>query len=265
MSQRRACRLLEVARATARYLPHPEQEERLLEELQQLKEQHPRFGIRRAHALLRNTGQVINHKRVQRLWHKHGLQVPQRPKKRKIKTGHSVPCQAQHPDHVWSYDFQADALLSGRTVRLLSILDEFTREWLSVTVGVSLTSQAVIAALRPLFLARGVPRFVRSDNGPEFIAADVKAWLQASGSTPHYIAPGCPWQNGVQESFHGKLRDELLDHEAFASVPEAQVLLEAHRRWYNEHRPHSSLNYLPPATFARTWRQQEQEQSKPPD
>ena len=141
-----------------------------------------------------------------------------------------------------------------------------------MTVGVSLTSQAVIAALRPLFLARGVPKFVRSDNGPEFIAADVKAWLQASGSAPHYIDPGCPWQNGVQESFHGKLRDELLDRETFASVPEAQVLLETHRRWYNEQRLHSSLNYLPPAAFTRGWRQQanqeqqqEQEPSKLPD
>ena len=124
---------------------------------------------------------------MQRLWHKHGLQVPQRPKKRRLKTGCPVPCQAQHPEHVWSYDFQADALLSGRAVRLLRVLDEFTREWLSVTVGVSLTSQAVIAALRPLFLARGVARFVRSDNGPEFIAAEVKAWLQASGSAPHWF------------------------------------------------------------------------------
>jgi len=117
-------------------------------------------------------------------------------------------------------------------------------------VGVSLTSQAVVAALGPLFLARGAPRFVRRDNGPEFIAAEVQAWLQASGSAPHYIDPGCPWQNGVQESFHGKLRDELLDREAFASVEEVRVLLEAHRRWYNEQRPHSSLNDLPPVAFA---------------
>ena len=132
---------------------------------------------------------AVNHKRVQRPWHKHGLQVPQRPKKRRIKTGRSVPCQAQHPDHVWSYDFREDALLSGRKVRLLNILDEFTREWLSVTVGVSLTSQAVMGALRVLFAARGVPAFVRSDNGPEFIAAEVQAWQRESGAAPHYIDP----------------------------------------------------------------------------
>ena len=223
----------------------------------------------RAHALLRadwkNKGQVINHKRVERVWRKHGLQVPQRPKKRKIKTGRSVPCQAQRPDQVWSYDFQEDALLSGRKVRLLNILDEFTREWLSVTVGVSLTSQAVVAALRALFAARGVPSFVRSDNGPEFIAADVQSWLRESGAAPHFIDPGCPWQNGFTESFHGKLRDEFLSREVFASVDDAQVRLETHRRWYNEHRPHSSLKYLTPRAFRQAWDQQQQETEKPAD
>ena len=223
----------------------------------------------RAHALLRadwkNKGQVINHKRVERVWRKHGLQVPQRPKKRKIKTGRSVPCQAQRPDQVWSYDFQEDALLSGRKVRLLNILDEFTREWLSVTVGVSLTRQAVVAALRALFAARGVPSFVRSDNGPEFIAADVQSWLRESGAAPHFIDPGCPWQNGFTESFHGKLRDEFLSREVFASVDDAQVRLETHRRWYNEHRPHSSLKYLTPRAFRQAWDQQQQETEKPAD
>lgn len=233
-----------------------------------MKEQYPRFGIRRAHALLRNSGQIINHKRVQRLWHTHGLQVLQRPKKRKIKTGRTVACLAERPNQVWSYDFQEDALLSGRKVRLLNILDEFTREWLSVTVGVSLTSQAVIAALRPLFLSRGAPSLVRSDNGPEFIAAEVQDWLRTNGSKPHYIDPGCPWQNGFTESFHGKLRDELLDREVFASVAEAVVRLETHQRWYNEERPHSSLNYLSPAQFAWVWQQQQEAKqitSKPPD
>ena len=229
-----------------------------------IKHKHPCFGIPRAHALLRADGQAINHKRVERVWRKFGLQVPQRPRKRRIRTGRSVSCQAEHPDHVWSYDFQEDGLLSGRKLRILSILDEFTREWLSVTVGVSLTSQAVLAALKPLFARRGVPRFVRSDNGPEFIAAEVRGWLQESGSAPHYIDPGCPWQNGFQESFHGKLRDELLDREVFASVAEAQVRLEMQRRWYNEERPRSSLKYVPAAAFARAWRQEDQEQQHQP-
>lgn len=267
MSQRHACRLAEVARSSARYQPHPRDDQPLREQLERIKLKHPRFGIPRAHALLRADGQSINHKRVERVWRRSGLQVPQRPKKRRIRTGRSVPCQAEHPNHVWSYDFQEDGLLSGRKLRLLSVLDEFTREWLSVTVGVSLTSQAVLAALKPLFAMRGVPRFVRSDNGPEFIAAEVQAWLQSNGSAPHYIDPGCPWQNGFQESFHGKLRDELLDREVFASVGEAQVRLGTHRRWYNEERPHSSLKYRPPAAFARDWQQehrQEQVENKPP-
>ena len=252
-----------------RYTPRPNRDATLCLELSQIKDKHPRFGIRRAHALLKADGQVINRKRVARVWQKSGFQVPQRPKKRKIKTGRTVPCQAERPNHVWSYDFQEDALVSGRKLRLLSILDEFTREWLSVTVGVSLTSQAVLAALKPLFVSRGAPCFVRSDNGSEFIAGEVQACLQDSGSVPQYIDPGCPWQNGFQESFHGKVRDELLNREVFVSVAEAQARLEAHRHWYNEERPHSSLKYLPPSKFAEVWRQrpdpQNQEATEPPE
>lgn len=288
MSQRRACRLADIARSSARYEAQPDREGPLIEDLRRLRDKYPRFGVRRVHALL-NRGAAedekgdhasINHKRVQRLWHKHGLQVPQRPKKRKVKTGESVPCQAERPDHVWTYDFQEDALASGGKIRLLNILDEFTREWLSVNVGVSLTSRAVIAALARLFAERSIPGFVRSDNGPEFIAAEIKAWLQESGSAPYYIDPGCPWQNGFVESFHGKLRDEFLSREVFVSVQEAQVRAQMHRVWYNEERPHSSLKYLSPAAFARAWhleqqkpqeeqkhqeRQQEPEANKPPE
>ena len=268
LSERRACRLIKVSRSSARYQAHPRDDQALQEQMQQIKQKHPRFGTPRVHALLRADGQIVNHKRVERLWQKSGLQVPQRPKKRKIKTGRRVPCQAERPNHVWSYDFQEDSLLSGRKIRLLNVLDEFTREWLSVTVGVSLTSQAVLAALKPLFASRGVPQYVRSDNGPEFIAGEVQGCLKDSGSAPHYIDPGCPWQNGFTESFHGKLRDELLDREVFASVAEAQVRLGVHQRWYNEERPHSSLKYRPPAAFARGWqhdlKQQEQAENKPP-
>ncbi len=263
LSERQSCRLAKVARSSARYQAHPRNDQAVQEQLEAIKQKHPRFGSPRVHALLRAGGQIINHKRVERLWRKSGLQVPQRPKKRRIKTGRSIPCQAERPNHVWSYDFQEDALLSGRKLRLLNILDEFTREWLSVTVGVSLTSQAVLAALKPLFALRGVPCFVRSDNGPEFIASEVQGWLHENGSAPHYIDPGCPWQNGFTESFHGKLRDEFLDREVFASVTEAQVRLETQRRWYNEERPHSSLKYRPPAAFARAWRQKQVE-NKPP-
>lgn len=239
----------------------------LHERLTRIKQKHPRFGSPRALALLRAElkadGQTINHKRVERIWCKSGLQVPQRAKKRKIKTGRTVACLAERPNQVWSYDFQTDALVSGRKLRLLNILDEFTREWLSVTVGVSLTHLAVLAALKPLFVSRGVPSFVRSDNGPEFIAAEVQDWLRANGSAPHYIDPGCPWQNGFQESFHGKLRDELLDREVFITISETAVRLETHRRWYNEERPHSSLKFVPPTVFARTWHQEQQQKQEP--
>ena len=269
LSQRQACRLAKVTRSSVRYVAHSHDDQllsdqALKERLEQLKVKHPRFGSPRIHALLKQEmkayGQAINHKRVERIWRKSGLQVPQRPKKRKIKTGRTVSPQAAHPNHVWSYDFQADALVSGRKLRLLNILDKFTREWLSVTVGVSLTSQAVLAALQPLFASWGVPRFVGSDNGPEFIAAEVQEWLKQNGSAPHFIDPGCPWQNGFLESFHGKLRDELLDREVFVSVAEAQTCLETHQHWYNEGRPHSSLHYVSPATFARSWRQEQQRQ-----
>lgn len=253
-------------RSSARYAAHPRDDAALAERLAQIGSRHPRFGVRRAHALLRADGWDVNRKRVERVWREASLQVPQRPRKRKIKTGRGVPCQACRPNHVWSYDFQEDALLSGRKVRLLNVLDEFTREWLSVSVGASLTSRAVLAALEPLFASRGAPSFVRSDNGPEFIAAEVKEWLSENGSEPYYIDPGCPWQNGFTESFHGKLRDELLNREVFASIKDAQVRIAQHRVWYNQERPHSSLKYLSPVAFRTQWQQeQDQEAERLPD
>jgi len=164
---------------------------------------------------------------------------------------------------LWGYAFQEDGLLSGRKMRLLNVLDEFTHERLSVTVGVSLTSQADLATLRALFASRGAPCFVRGDNRPELIAAEVPALLEESGSAPYYTDSGCPWQNGLTESFHGKLRDEFLGREVFAFVQEAWVRLETQHRWYNEGRAYSSLKYLPPAAFARAWRQ-EQAGNQPP-
>lgn len=273
LSQRQACCLLGMARSSARYQAHPPDDQPLKTQLEQIRSQHPRFGVPRVHALLNASVNVqageqrINRKCVERVWRRFGMQVARRPKKRKGKTERPVPCQAQRPDHVWSYDFQEDGLLSGRKVRLLNVIDEFTREWLSVTVGISLTSQAVITALVPLFASRCTPAFVRSDNGPEFIAEEVKAWLGQNGSAPFYIDKGRPWQNGFVESFHGKLRDELLNREVFASVAEARVRLEGHRVWYNQERPHSSLKYTPPAIFKQAWQQnqqQSQETGKPP-
>jgi transposase InsO family protein len=200
---------------------------------------------------------------VERLWKAAGLQVSRRRKRwkrPKVAALPSVPCVAERPNHVWSYDFIEDGLIDGRKMRILNILDEFTREWLAVKAGVSMSGRAVVSVLCPLFRERGSPAFLRSDNGGEFIAAEVVQALRAVGATPSYIAPGAPWQNGFVESFHGKLRDECLDREAFVSVKESQVCLERHRRFYNEERPHSSLEYTPPTKFRQGWEQQHAQQ-----
>ncbi len=264
LSERRACRLVWLNRSSARYTAHPREDEPLLEKLRQIKGKHPRFGVRRVCWTLKNAGESVNHKRVQRLWKQQGLAVIRRRKKQRLPRQQSdPPCRAEYPNHVWSCDFLEDALLSGRKYRLLSVLDEFTRQWLALRVGFSLGSKSVIAVLEPLFVEHGAPRFLRSDNGPEFIALELKAWLSSRGSGSLYIEPGKPWQNGHVESFGGKLRDECLDREAFVSLGEAEVCLERHRRWYNAERPHSSLGYQPPLSFKEAWREQRREASVP--
>jgi transposase InsO family protein len=228
----------------------------LLERLRQIKAKHPRFGTPRVTALLRTAGATVNHKRVERLWQAAEFQVvPRKRRWRRARTAplEAVPCRAEKPNHVWSYDIIEDALIGGRKLRILNVLDEYTREWLAVKVNTSMSGAAVATALCPLFEQRGVPTFLRSDQGSEFIAAEVKTALAAVGATPAYIAAGSPWQNGFVESFHGKLRDECLDREAFLSVRESQVCLEQHRRFYNEERPHSSVGYMAPAAFRQAW------------
>jgi putative transposase len=250
--------LAEIHRSSARYPSRPRtRDTALLERLRRIRDAHPRFGVPRVVALLRAGGDTVNHKRVERLWRAAGFQVPRRKrrawKRPKVEPQPLVPCVAERPDHVWTYDFVEDGLLDGRKVRILNILDEFTREWLAVKAGASMSARSVVSMLLPLFAERGAPAFVRSDNGGEFIATEVKAALSAAGATPAFIAPGSPWQNGFVESFHGKLRDECLDREAFASLRETQVCLEQHRRFYNEERPHSALGYVSPVAFRRGW------------
>jgi transposase InsO family protein len=228
----------------------------LKEQLLAIREDFPRFGLRRAHALVNRAAQAagegpVNRKRVERVWRLLGLQVLGRLRKKKAKRSTRMVAEAEHPGHVWCCDFIEDALASGRTIRILSVLDEFTREWLGVAAGVSLPSRSVVALLSRLFRERGMPAFLRCDNGSEFIAGDLKAWLASRGTAPSYIDPGKPWQNGHQESFHSRLRDELLNREVFLSIAEAQVRLEGHRRWYNQERPHSSLRYRSPTEYAQ--------------
>jgi putative transposase len=254
ISQRRACTLLQLDRASARYRGHPHKEDAaLLERLHQIAQKWPRFGYRRAWALLRRDGQKVNHKRVYRLWKQEGLWVKRRLRKRRKGTGQSVPCKAEYPNHVWTYDFVEDRTLSGTRLKMLTVTDEFTRESLSIEVGTALTWMQVIEVLSGLFTRYGAPQFLRSDNGPEFIANALKAWLASQGTGTLYIEPGSPWQNGFAESFHGKFRDECLNAEVFVSVAEARVRVEAWRRLYNEERPHSSLGYKTPSEFKQDW------------
>ena len=197
----------------------------------------------------------MNRKRVHRLWREAGLQVPRKAqKRRRVGAGENstVRLAPERPNHVWCYDFVFDATDDGRALKLLPVLDEHTRECLALVVGRSLTSRHVVATLDRLIAERGAPAFVRSDNGSEFVAHRVGEYLLAAESDAKHVDPGAPWQNGYSESFNGKLRDELLSQEAFATLAEAEVLAERWRRHYNESRPHSALGYLPPAAFAAT-------------
>lgn len=252
VSQRRACRALRQARSTQRYQSHrPEREQQLRAWLRAFALRHPRYGYRRAYVALRTDGWAVNRKCVQRLWRIEGLRVPARRQKRSRHTaGASQRLCAEGRNHVWSYDFVSDRTADGRQLRLLTVIDEYTRESLAIEVRRSMTATDVIEVLTSLVAERGAPRYVRSDNGPEFVAIVIKQWLAGSGIATLYIDPGSPWQNGYIESFNGKLRDELLSMEEFSTVAEAVVLVEAYRQHYNYHRPHSALENLPPAVFA---------------
>lgn len=256
VSERRACRVIGQARSSQRYRPRKrEPDARIEARLHALSQAHPRYGYRRITALLRREGWLVNAKRVQRLWQQAGLQVPPPEKRRKrisepAGQNSTVKLKPMHPNHVWTYDFVQETTQDGRRFRVLTVLDEYTRECLALVAARSITSSRVRAELARLIAQRGAPVNVRSDNGPEFIAEAVKTYLSETGSRTCFIDPGSPWQNAYIESFNGKLRDEFLSREAFASVAEAQVLAEGHRRHYNRERPHSGLDYLTPEAFA---------------
>jgi len=254
LSERRACQALEQPRMTQRYEPkQTDKDKKLIADMRLLAGKHPSYGYRFITAKLRQAGWQVNHKRVQRLWQREGLQVPYRRRKRKSPGSSVNACfvkKAEYMNHVWTYDFTEDRTEDGRKLKFLTVLDEWTRELPVIEVGRSITSTDVIAVLEYLFTVRGVPRFIRSDNGPEFIANAIKGWLSDKKVGTLYIAPGSPWENGYIESFHGKLRNELLNRELFYSVKEAKVLAENWRLEYNHHRPHSGLKYKTPAAFA---------------
>ena len=207
------------------------------------------YGYRRITALLRAEGWRVNHKRVERLWRQEGLRVPAKQPKRGrlwLADGSLMRRRAERPHHVWSYDFVFDRTADGRPLRILAIVDEYTRECLSLDVARRLRSDDILARLAQLFVERGPPTYLRSDNGPEFTATVVREWLHRVGVTTLFIAPGSPWENGYVESFNGKLRDECLNRERFDTLLEAQILIEGWRREYNQIRPHSALGYRPP-------------------
>lgn len=225
----------------------------MVQEMLALVGQHPRYGYRRIWALLRKAGWKVNRKRVYRLWRQEGLKVPQKQHKKR-RLGHSgnscVRRKAEHKDHVWAWDFVHDRTTDGRPLKWLSIVDEYTRECVALEVGRGMTAERVIDVLMDLFRIRGVPKHIRSDNGPEFIAQAIRRWLAKAGVETLYVEPGSPWENGYAESFHSRLRDELTDREEFTSLAEAKHLSDAWRLEYNHRRPHSSLGYRTPAEFA---------------
>jgi putative transposase len=254
VSERRACRVLGQARATQRR-PRvvPDDEPRLVGRITKLASDYGRYGYRRITALLRREGWCVNHKRVERLWRREGLKVPQRqPKRRRLwfNDGSCIRLRPEHRDHVWSYDFVQARTHDGQAFRMLTVIDEFTRECLAIDVARKLSSEDVLERLSDLFIHRGVPQHIRSDNGAEFTATKVREWMQRIDVKTLYIEPGSPWENGYVESFNGKLRDELLEREIFDTLWEAKVLIERWRREYNTVRPHSSLGYQPPAPEA---------------
>ena len=245
------CAALGQHRSTQRKTPRGrDDEEALTSDIVELARRYGRYGYRKITALLRDAGWLVNDKRVERIWRQEGLKVPKKQPKRGrlwLEDGSCIRLRPEHRNHVWSYDFVEDRTHDGRKFRMLNVVDEFTHECLAIRVSRKLTSIDVIDVLSDLFILRGVPGHVRSDNGPEFIAKAVQAWITAVGAKTAYIAPGSPWENGFVESFNARLRDELLDGEIFYSLKEAQIVIESWRRHFNTTRPHASLGYRPPA------------------
>ncbi len=244
-----------IPRSLVRYIARQRKDEaELIKKIHKLAIRHSRYGYRRISVLLRRGGWQVNRKRVHRIWKSEGLGLPRRrPKRRRVGPAGEIVNKAGYPNHVWSYDFVEDRTERGGKLRILAIIDEYTRECLAIRVAPSIPATAVLEALEWLFLTRGVPKHIRSDNGPEFVSKAICQWLETSGCSSLFITPGSPWENGYIESFFDKLRDESLNREVFRNGREAQVIVENWRQEYNNYRPHSSLDYLTPVEFARQY------------
>ena len=256
LSGRRSCALCGISRSSYNYRPSVEKQandQALGQRLHAIAAYHESYGYRPAHHELRRQGELINHKRVQRVWRLEGLSLPLRRSCKKIKTGVGVPVAATRPHAVWTYDFIHDTCNRGHRLKFLTITDEFTRQSLAVVTATSIRAERVRQELERLFHRHGAPECIRSDNGPEFVAKPVKDWLKQQGVATLYIEPGCPWQNAYAESFHSRFRAECLDRQWFHTVREAAVVVEAWRKYYNQERLHSSLDYVPPQEFEQQW------------
>ena len=251
VSERRACAALGQHRSTQRKLPRGRDDEaRLTADTIALARQYGRYGYRKITGLLGQAGWLVNHKRVERIWRREGLKVPQKQPKRGrlwLADGSCIRLRPEHRNHVWSYDFVEDRTHDRRRYRMLNVIDEFTHECLAIRVARKLKAIDVIDVLADLFILRGIPGHIRSDNGPEFVARAVREWITTVGAKTAYIEPGSPWENGYVESFNARLRDELLNGEIFYTLLEAQIVIESWRRHYNTIRPHASLGHKPPA------------------
>ena len=257
VSERWACRVVGQHRSTERYEPRRAEDDAALRgELRRFSAQRPRWGYRRPHHQLREQGWEVNRKRVQRLWREEGLRVPQRRRKRRRLGASTVPAQrlrAERPNHVWAFDFQFDQTADGRVIKLLNVVDEFTREALVMLVERGIDADSTVSVLERLVAERGAPEHLRMDNGPEMTAHALRDWCVLSRTGTAYIEPGSPWQNPYVESFHSRVRDELLDVEQFSCLAEARVVIGDWREDYNQRRPHSALGMRAPAAFAAAW------------
>ena len=250
-SERRICNALGIRRSSVRYVSQPrEDESALTAALTRLASQYGRYGYRRIHALLRAEGWQVSHSRVWRIWRLEGLKVPHKQPKRSrlwLNDGSCIRLSPQHRNHVWSWDFVFDRTQDGRVLKLMVVIDEYTRRCLAIHVARRIRSKEALQVFADLIIRHGTPEYIRSDNGPEMVAKNLRGWLQRIGTQTAYITPGSPWENGYCESFNGKLRDELLNGELFYTLKEAEVIIEHWRNHYNTRRPHSALGYRPPA------------------
>ena len=256
VSERRACKVLGQSRSTQRYSSSRKSEESLVGRILELVREFPRYGYRMITRLLRQEGWRINFKRVYRIWRQEGLKVPvKKRKKRRLgsREGGVTRRRAEYPNHVWSVDFIFDRTSNGRVLKILGLVDEFTRECIALEVARNFTSGNVIDLLSEVIADRGLPRYIRSDNGPEFISQELRGFLDTIDVKTSFIEPGSPWENGYVESFNSRLRDECLACELFTTLAEARSIISEWRNTYNHRRPHSSLEGMTPAEFATQW------------